>query len=41
MSAGLSAFKDEATAKDYQGRYGGNIYRWDQVKQITSGHGSH
>lgn len=40
MSAGLSAFKDEATAKDYQGKYGGNIYKWDQVKQIISGHGA-
>jgi copper chaperone NosL len=41
MSAGLSAFKDENTAKDFQNKYGGNIYRWDQVKQIISGHGSH
>ncbi|MCA9750383.1 MAG: nitrous oxide reductase accessory protein NosL, partial [Romboutsia sp.] len=41
MSAGLSAFRDEKSAIDFKNKFGGKIYKWDQVMQVLQIHGRH
>lgn len=33
MGAFLSAYEDESTAKEYQSKYGGKVYSWDELVQ--------
>ena len=34
MGAGLSAFESETSAREYRNKYGGEIYNFEQVKEI-------
>ncbi len=38
MRADINAFPDRATAEEYQRKYGGTIYTWDELSKMKFGH---